>query len=64
MNKFEYKIKNYNTINSDTQCIQNSMDELGNSGWELCGVDKDGLTLKCFFKRVIEEVPTESTGPR
>ena len=64
MNKFEYKIRTFNLGNTtDSIYVERIMNMLGDDGWELCHVDKDGSMLKCFFKRMIEPKPVD-TGPR
>lgn len=63
MNKFQYLIKTYELMEKSMYDIEDEMNKIGDVGWELCNVIESEYLLKCFFKRMIEEVPA-NTGPR
>jgi hypothetical protein len=63
MNKFQYLIRTYELMEKNTYDIEDEINEIGDDGWELCNVIESEYLLKCFFKRMKKEVPT-NTGAR
>lgn len=59
---FTYTVRKYDNYTVSAEYVEQGLNDLGKSGWELVSVIRSERYTECFFKRTINIV--HNTGPR